>query len=82
MIDPDIFAISFIARAALKEVAKIRNPENPTRELSRIREEIFHEIRHKHLTGKMSPEEVEAKTAVYESVLRLLPLKDDTSVVQ
>lgn len=80
MPDPDSFALAFMVRAALRELARIKNPENPGRELERIGGEILRAVRETPFRKEAGDREEDLRKAIFESVMHLMKLGGDRRV--
>lgn len=81
-IDPDVFAVAFMARQAMLEVARLKAPENPERELKRMRDEVLQTVKKYRFDKERTVAEVDTRTLVYEAAMHLMPLGTDSSTIQ
>ena len=81
-IDPDVIAVAFMVRQAMVEVARLKSPENPERELKRMRDEVLQTVKKFRFSNERTAAEVRIREAVYSSVIALTTLGTDNSTVQ
>lgn len=81
-IDADVFAVAFMVRQAMREVALLKAPENPEREVKRMRDEVLQEIKKFRFSKERTVAEIGIRTRVYEAVMHLMPLGADNDTLQ
>lgn len=81
-VDADVFAVAFMARQAMLEVARLKAPDDPGRELKRMRDEILQAIKRQKFTTARTPEEVRIRSAVFTAIDALMPLGTDVETLQ
>lgn len=71
--DPDVFAVAFMIRATMKELARMQNPGDPDRELERMGDEILRAIRNAMFTEEAGDRQEELREAIFQAAMHLLP---------